>query len=235
MSISCLIVDDEPLAGQLLAGHIAQTPFLTLVGTCYDALETLTYLKQHRADVLFLDINLPNLSGMQLKTLLPAGQNVVFTTAYSAYAVESYEQNAVDYLLKPITFERFLKTALKVRQLMDNGEATADAPALVDGSVFVKSGKELVNVAYDDIEYIEGLKDYVTVVTTHSRIITYKRLKDLALVLPGSFSRVHLSYIVNRRKIQRIADNQLWIGAARIPLSETYRAAFMQQIEQRLW
>lgn len=231
MSVSCLIVDDEPLAGQLLAAHIAQTPFLTLAGTCYDALEALTWLKQHRADVIFLDINLPNLSGMQLKTLLPDGQNVVFTTAYSAYAVESYEHNAVDYLLKPITFERFIKTALKVRQLVGDNEAPADTPACV----FVKSGKEFINVAYDDIEYIEGLKDYVTIVTTHSRIVTHKRLKDLALVLPESFSRVHLSYIINRRKIQRIADNQLWIGPSRIPLSETYRAAFMQQIGQRLW
>lgn len=235
MSLTCLIVDDEPLAGQLLAGHIAQTPFLTLVGTCYDALEALTRLKNNRADVIFLDINLPKLSGMQLKTLLPHQQKVVFTTAYSAYAVESYEQEAIDYLLKPITFERFLKTALKLRKLTEEGDTPTEPTPNTDKYIFVKSGREFVQVAYDDIEYIEGLKDYVTLVTKHGRIITHKRLKDLALVLPESFSRVHLSYIVNRRNIKRIADNQLWVGNDRIPLGETYRTAFMQQIEERLW
>lgn len=235
MTLSCLIIDDEPLAGQLLAGHIAQTPFLTLAGTCYDALEALTWLKANRTDVIFLDINLPKLSGMQLKTLLPRQQKVVFTTAYSAYAVESYEQDAVDYLLKPITFERFLKTALKLRKLAEEEMLPAETTPSTVGYIFVKSGRELVKVAYDDIDYIEGLKDYVTLVTMHGRIITHKRLKDLALVLPDSFSRVHLSYIVNRRNIRRIADNHIWIGEARIPLGETYRTAFMQQIEDRLW
>ncbi len=207
MTLSCLVVDDEPLAVQLLTGHITQTPFLTLAHTCYDALAALDWLAHHTADVVFLDINLPHLSGMDMKTLLPAQQRVVFTTAYSSYAVQSYEHDAVDFLLKPITFERFLKTALKLRNQQATELPLADKP--VSESLFVKSGRELISLAFADVLYAEGLKDYVTLVTETERIIVHKRLKDLETTLPPTFSRVHLSYIVNRTKIQRIADNQL--------------------------
>lgn len=233
MTLSCLVVDDEPLAVQLLAGHIAQTPFLTLAHSCYDALAAIDWLAHHAADVVFLDINLPHLSGMDMKTLLPRQQQVVFTTAYSSYAVQSYEQDAVDFLLKPITFERFLKTTLKLRSRLTTEPLTADQPA--NELLFVKSGRDFISVAFDEVLYVEGLKDYVTLVTATERIVVHKRLKDLETSLPPTFSRVHLSYIVNRSKIQRIADNQLWIGSARIPLSDKYRAEFMQHIEARLW
>ncbi len=230
VSITCLIVDDEPLAVQLLENHVAQVPFLSLKGCAYHSMEALTFLEKQPVDLIFLDINLPYLSGMQLKDLLLPDQKVIFTTAYSEFAVESYEKNAVDYLLKPVTFERFLKAVLKVKKAEDTPGKFSDLP----GSIFVKSGKELLKVAIDDILYIEGLKDYVLVVTDKQRIITYKRLKDLEQTLPGQFSRVHLSYIVNHDKIQRVADNHVVIGNVQIPLSEKYRAGFLQKVYQKL-
>src|SRR5919202_4914196 len=179
MNLTCLIVDDEPLAIQLLEGHIQLTPFLIHRHTCYHALEALNWLETNTVDLIFLDINMPYLSGIQLKALLPAHQQVIFTTAYSDYAVKSYELNAVDYLLKPVTFERFLKAAMKVRKSLEASQPTgATPPTESETSIYIKSGKDYLKVAYDDILYIEALKDYVTVVTPTARIIAYKRLKD---------------------------------------------------------
>lgn len=236
MSLTCLIVDDEPLAVQLLEGHIRLTPFLTHAHTCYHALEALKWLETNPVDLIFLDINMPYLSGIQLKALLPGQQPVIFTTAYSDYAVESYELNAVDYLLKPITFDRFLKAAMKVRRAVEKPLEPPVIPVTEpETHIYIKSGKDYLNVAFDDILYIEALKDYVTVVTPTARIIAYKRLKDLEQTLPGQFSRVHLSYIVNHNKIQKVVANHIWIGTQQIPLSDTYRAAFLQRIERQLW
>ncbi|WP_158600378.1 LytR/AlgR family response regulator transcription factor [Fibrisoma montanum] len=236
MNLTCLIVDDEPLAVQLLEGHIRLTPFLTHAHTCYHALEALKWLETNTVDLIFMDINMPYLSGIQLKVLLPIQQPVIFTTAYSDYAVESYELNAIDYLLKPITFDRFLKAAMKVRKTVEQAQAPpVSAASEPETHIYIKSGKDYLNVAYNDILYIEALKDYVTVVTPTTRIIAYKRLKDLEQTLPDQFSRVHLSYIVNHNKIQKMVANHIWIGAQQIPLSDTYRTAFLQRIEQQLW
>ncbi|MFD2574596.1 LytR/AlgR family response regulator transcription factor [Spirosoma soli] len=236
MNLSCLIVDDEPLAVQLLEGHIRLTPFLTHTYTCYHALEALKWLETNTVDLICLDINMPYLSGIQLKALLPAHQAVIFTTAYSDYAVESYELNAVDYLLKPVTFDRFLKSAMKARKALETPPSTPVTLSTErETSIYIKSGKDYLKVAYDDILYIEALKDYVTVVTATARIIAYKRLKDLEQSLPDQFSRVHLSYIVNRNCIQKVVANHIWIGTQQIPISDTYRSTFLQRIEQRLW
>lgn len=228
--ITCLVVDDEPLAVDLLENHIGQIPFLELIGKCYNALEAVAFLDKNKVDVIFLDINMPQLSGMQLKSFLPANQQVIFTTAYSEFAVESYEKNAFDYLLKPITFERFLKSAMRLRELAN--EPLKEDPKNSD--FFIKSGKELIRLSYDQIKYIEGLGDYVTIVCQDKNIVTYRRMKDLEETLPDNFQRVHLSYIVNTDKITKIVDNQILIGEQRVPLSDKYRETFTNKIDAKI-
>jgi two-component system LytT family response regulator len=233
MKINCLVIDDEPYAVNLLEEYISQVPYLHLLHKCYNALEALDYLKQTRPDLIFLDINMPHLSGMQLATLLPSNQPFIFTTAYSEFAVDSYEKNAVDYLLKPITFERFLRAVNKVSALCTATDNQAAAQPLTQ-KLFLKTGKAIVQLEYDDVLLIEGLKDYVVFHTKDARHVVYKRMKDLEETLPDNFSRVHLSYIVNRHHIRRIEDNHVFIGNERIPVSEKYREVFLSRINKGL-
>lgn len=233
MMINCLVIDDEPYAVNLLEEYISQVPYLHLQHKCYNALEALNYLKQARPDLIFLDINMPHLSGMQLATLLPADQPFIFTTAYSEFAVDSYEKNAIDYLLKPITFERFLMAVNKVTKL---STTPAGQPIAVPGTqkLFLKTGKAIVQLEYDDVLMVEGLKDYVVFHTKEGKHVVYKRMKDLEETLPSNFSRVHLSYIINRDHIRRIEDNHVHIGTERIPVSEKYREVFLSRINKGL-
>lgn len=152
MNMHCLIVDDEPLAIKLLEEYIQQVPYLSLSGKCYNVVEALEFLSNQPADLLFLDINMPQLTGMQLAAVLPADQQIIFTTAYSDYAVESYSRNAVDYLLKPITFERFLQGVQKAKRPSNGQEYTQEAP------FFIKTGKSIVKIAFTEVLYIEGAR-----------------------------------------------------------------------------
>jgi two-component system, LytTR family, response regulator len=232
MKMRCLIVDDEPYAVDLLAEYIGQVPDLSLEQKCYHALEALQFLKDHTVDLVFLDINMPQLSGMQLTSLLPQGQLFVFTTAYSEFAVESYEKNAVDYLLKPITFDRFIKSVQKAQQLLrgqsGNTISTTTEP------LFLKTGKTIVQLQYQDVWFVEGLKDYVLFHTKQGKHVAYKRMKELEETLPVQFSRVHNSYIINRDHIQKIEENHVCINENRIPVSEKYRSAFFEKVNFRL-
>lgn len=238
--ITCLIVDDEPFALHLLEDHIRQTGFLTLAHRCNHALDALAWLRHNRADVIFLDIEMPKLSGMELSSLLPPEQKIVFTTAYPQYAVESYEKNAVDYLLKPITFERFLKTALKINALFGKADSVpapipAAAPVPEADFMFAKTGRAIVKILFDEITFVEGLKDYVAIHTaTPERHVVYKRMKEMEELLPAHFRRVHLSYIVNLRKIRAIEDQQIFIGQKTVPVSEKYKDEFMAAIREHL-
>ena len=228
MKLSCMIVDDEPYAVNLLEEYITQLPYLRLEHKCYNAIEALDFLKNNQVDLIFLDINMPQLSGMQLSSLFPADQLFIFTTAYSEYAVESYEKNAVDYLLKPITFDRFLMAVNKVLKLQQPADKKAE-PVL-----FLKTGKTIVQLQYDDIWFIEGLKDYVVFHTSAGKHIAYKRMKELEENLPVQFCRVHNSYIINRKHIQKIEDNQVCIMDNRIPVSDKYRESFFEKVNHRL-
>lgn len=234
--IRCLIVDDEPLAVQLLEDYIRQTDFLQLSGKCYNAMDALSFCKANMVDLLFLDINMPKLTGMELATLLPANQKIIFTTAYSEYAVQSYEKNAVDYLLKPITFERFMKAVVKAEKLLvpASPETNNTISASDNSSVFIKSGKAMVKVLFDNILFIEGLKDYVTFHTTTEKLIVYKRMKELENTLPANFIRIHNSYIINAKHVQKVADNQAFVMGAGVPISEKYRESFIQNLSTRL-
>lgn len=229
--ITCLLVDDEPLAVDLLSGYIQQVSFLQLKHKCYNALDALAWLREQEVDLLFLDINMPKLTGMELSSLLSPHQKIIFTTAYSEYAVQSYERNAVDYLLKPISFERFMKAVNKVESAVSSkSPENSTISSVGNSSVFIKSGKAIVNVSFDKIIFIEGLKDYVSFHTQDEKIIVYKRMKELEEVLPANFVRIHNSYLINTNHISRVEDNHVFAGAHRIPISEKYRAGFLERI-----
>lgn len=232
MKFNCLIVDDEPLAVALMENHISKVPFLALAGKCFNAMEAIAFLEKNEVDLIFLDIEMPYLTGMQLKSFLPEKQKVIFTTAYSEFAIESYEKNAFDYLLKPITFERFLKSVKRLQGIESIKSTGQSKP--IEAHIFVKSGREIIKLEYDDILYIEGLKDYVSLVTDTEKVITYKLMRELEESLPANFARIHLSYIINCNKIKKISDNQVIIQEKSIPISEKYRDSFLQKVSDRM-
>jgi two-component system, LytTR family, response regulator len=234
MKIQCMLIDDEPYAVNLLEEYILQVPYLQLQHKCYHALEALEILKGSRPDLIFLDINMPHLSGMQLASLLPPKQLFIFTTAYSEFAAESYEKNALDYLVKPITFDRFLKAVMKASGQLSVMADPAQPGAIAPQKLFLKTGRAIVQLEYQDVFIIEGLKDYVVFHTSSGKHIVYKRMKELEETLPSNFSRIHLSYIVNRDHIKRIEDNHIFINQERIPVGEKYREQFLGKINKDL-
>ena len=243
--IRCLAVDDEAYATRIIADHIAKIPFLQLVGTTTSAIEALNIIQQGNIDLVFMDIQMPDLTGIQFLKLLGGKCKVILTTAYPEYALEGYEHDVLDYLLKPIAFDRFYKAANKaLNQLSPNKqEALAQPiinqpvaqtqPAPTNEYMFVKgeSKNKFLKVNYNDILYIEGLKNYVSLFTSEQRIVTYQTLRDLETQLPQPpFYRVHKSYIVSVDKIRLIDGNQVYIGEQAIPIGETYRDGFFRLI-----
>jgi two-component system LytT family response regulator len=236
LNLNCIIIDDEPNAVNLLEMLIQQSTQWQLLAKCYDALEAIAFLKKNKADFIFLDINMPRLSGMELAALLPRETKIVFTTAYSEYAAESYSFHTIDYLLKPITLSRFLSSMQKIEAHFNNRLAS-DIPLSAPEKeyFFVKSGKTLSKIRMEDILYFEGEKEYVRLVTTSERLLIYRRLKDINEQLSLPFIRVHNSYIINTKQISKIQDNHIHIGGKQIPLSEKFKADFMAVIQQRLF
>jgi two-component system LytT family response regulator len=236
LNLSCIIIDDEPNAVNLLEMLIQQTTPWQLLAKCYDALEAIAFLKKNKVDFIFLDINMPKLSGMELAVLLPKETRIVFTTAYSEYAAESYSFHTIDYLLKPITLNRFLSSTQKIEAHFNNHH-TGDLPSSPPEKeyFFVKSGKTLSKIRMEDILYFEGEKEYVRLVTTSERLLIYRRLKDINEQLTLPFIRVHNSYIINSKQISKIQDNHIYIGGKQIPLSEKFKTDFMALIQQRLF
>jgi DNA-binding LytR/AlgR family response regulator len=211
--------------------YISQVAYLDLKKKCLNAVEALAYLQDHRVDLIFLDINLPKLSGMQLAQILSPGQKVIFTTAYSSYAVESYAVNALDYLLKPITFERFVRSVEKAAHHFNQ---TAPSLSPGQGNFFIKSGKAMIKVSPSDIYYIEGLKDYVMFRLEKEKHIVYKKMKELEDILEPGFKRIHHSFIVNTDHIKKIEDNHVYILDQRLSISEKYREGFISFIKDQL-
>ncbi len=233
--ISCLVVDDEQSAVDLLCAFIRKTPFLTLAGATTNPLEALSLLQAQPVDLLFLDIHMPQLSGLDLMRLLPGGTRVVLTTAYSEFAVQGFELEALDYLLKPIAFERFLKAAQKARPAAALLPAAAPEAAPAD-YIFVKteSKGKMTKVDFADIVYVEGLKNYVSIQTLDDRVVTLLNIKDLEERLPARhFMRVHKSYIVSLDKIRALDGNQIFLKGMNtfVPLGDTYRAAFFEALQ----
>ncbi|MDR3696304.1 LytTR family DNA-binding domain-containing protein [Mucilaginibacter sp.] len=236
MNLSCIIIDDEPNAVNLLEILVNQNTKWQLLAKCYDALEAMAFLKNHKPDFIFLDINMPQLTGMELAGLLSKETKIVFTTAYSEYAAESYTFQTIDYLLKPITLKRFLAAMQKIEAYFssrgDNEKLLSPAGREY---FFVKSGRELRRILLEDIQYFEGEKEYVRVVTAASQLLIYRRLKDIDEQLAPPFVRVHNSYIVNTKQLNKIQDNHIYIANKQIPISEKFKDRFMAVIQQRIF
>lgn len=234
--IRCLAVDDEPLALELLADNIAQVPFLELVGTCRNAAQTLEALEKQEVDLLFLDIQMPGITGLQLLKTLSNPPMVILLTAYDQYALQSYELNVVDYLLKPVALERFVKAANKALDFHKLKES-AQAPSTPENKAayfFVNSEYSLVRIDYADIHYVEGLKDYVKIYLLSQRkpVLTRMSMKAMEAKLPtGDFLRVHRSFIIPLQKISSLRGNRIFIGDKEIPIGDVYKAALLKIIE----
>ncbi len=232
--LKCIAIDDEPLPMELLRDYIGKTPFLELVNTYNNPLEALASLRSQPADLVFLDIQMPELNGLQLAKLLGNSTKVIITTAYREFALEGFELNVVDYLLKPISFERFLKAVTKVFQTFTPVIAPA-VPALENEAfIFVKTASKLQKVMLEDIQYIEGLKEYVAIHTATEKVITLQPLKKLEAALPAkNFIRVHKSYIVAINKIASIERNRIYIKDAVIPVGDLYKEVFNIEIQRK--
>ena len=230
--MTCAIIDDEPLAAELLASYAHKTTFLDLMGTYNSAIEAMKVIRTNPVDLLFLDIQMPELSGLEFATILSPKTMIVFTTAFDSYAVESYKVNTVDYLLKPISYEAFLHSANKALQLSETQGALSGVKG-EDRFLYVKSEYKFVRIMFDDIVYIEGLNDYVKIRLSSSQksVSCLMNMKTLEDYLPQpEFLRVHRSYIVNMGKVDAVDHLRLIIGDAVIPVSDSYKDAVMQYV-----
>jgi two-component system LytT family response regulator len=238
VNLSCIIIDDEPNAVKLLEMLISQTTQWQLLTKCYNGLEALAFLKEnnHKVNFIFLDINMPHLSGMELAGLLSPDTKIVFTTAYSEFAAESYTFQTIDYLLKPITLKRFLAAMQKIEAYFGKAQPVIIPTTQSEQEYFfVKSGKVLRKILLEHILYFEGEKEYVRVVTHTDQLLIYRRLKDIEEQLSIPFVRVHNSYIVNTKQLNKIQDNHIYIGDKQIPVSEKFKDGFMAVINQRIF
>ncbi len=237
-TISCIVVDDEPLAVRLMESYIAKTPFLSLKGSFTGGTAAWSFLQDNPADLLFCDIQMPNLSGMELSKMLPEKTRIIFTTAFSEYAVEGFRVRALDYLLKPISYDDFLGAALKAKEYFELSEKQAAEHVAATQerkikSIFVKTEYRLQQIDLDRITYIEGLKDYVKIHLNDGSdpILSLMRLKALEDTLPKEdFVRVHKSFIVRLDRIEAIERNHILIGRDRIPIGESYQAILYQAL-----
>jgi len=227
--INCIVVDDEPLARQLIVSYINQVPTLQCLGSYPGAGEAFTALHTHRVDVIFIDVEMPGINGINFIRSLRVVPKVVFITAYAEYAVDAFEIDAIDYLVKPVTIERFLKTARKLMPAQDENKTapqTADAP-----SIFLKVDKRLVKIDFNDIVYIEGLGDYLKVHCTGQTYVTYMPLGKIETLLPsGRFIRIHRSTIVNVQCIRFIEGNFARVNDMDFPIGLTYRDSLLKNL-----
>jgi len=233
--MNVIIVDDEPLAHEVLETYIEKVSNLNLIKNCYNALEAKEVIQNQQVDLMFLDINMPQLTGLEFVRSMTELPLVIFTTAYAEYALESYEIDAVDYLVKPIGLEQFLKA---INKAQDRYEAEKEAVEVSDDYFFVKADKKLVKLFYNDILYIEGLKDYVIIRTETGRVITLQTMKSLESKLANkNFKRVHRSYILNKSKIKALLGNVVEIiengKEKHIPIGKNYRDELFEEINSK--
>lgn len=223
---NCIIIEDEPLALERTQHFVQKIPFLDLIATFDNALTGLAFLNSHQVDLLFLDINMDELSGIELLEHSKINSQVIFTTAYQEYALKGYELNVTDYLLKPFTFDRFLQAVNKAYQNLKDKKIS-----LPKDFIFIKTENRLEKILIQDILYIEGMRDYRRIHTTTKRIMTLQSFKEFEqLLAPNLIYRVHKSYMVAIHKIDSIERSRIRIANQMIPISETYRAAFFQKI-----
>ncbi|RYE54006.1 MAG: response regulator transcription factor [Sphingobacteriales bacterium] len=246
IKLKCIAVDDEPLALDIIEDYVSKVPFLELVKRTENAIEALQMVQSGGIDLVFLDVQMPELTGIQFLKIASGKSNYILTTAYSQYALESYDLNVSDYLLKPIAFDRFYKAVEKVHNRMKTSEPAAVPQPVqtpvpssanthpVQDFIFVKTEHKIQKIELDDILYIEGLKDYISIYTKAERVITLQNMKKMEETLPaGQFVRVHKSYIISLDKIESIERSRISICGKVIPIGDTYRDEFFKHIDKK--
>jgi two-component system, LytTR family, response regulator len=232
----CVIIDDEPYALDLIKDYTERTPFLTLADAFSNPYKALDFLNRVPVDLVFLDINMPELSGIQLIRSLQSPPMIVFTTAYPEFAAESYEYNAIDYLVKPIKYERFLKAVNKASVIFHSNSASVGFDSKVttdhkDDSIFIKSGTQLVKLNPDDILYVEAAGNYMQFIAKDKRVMSLLTMKEVLELLPSdNFVRIHKSYIISLKHLTAIERHDAVIGGKQIPIGITYREHFFKRM-----
>ena len=236
MKISCIVVDDEPLALEVLSSFIARIPYLVLEGQYTDPFFAMEHLRKKKVDLLFVDIQMPDISGIELVKTLNNPPKIVFTTAYSSYAIEGFNLNAMDYLLKPIAFDRFLVAVNKVRDYMELSEAAQEVHQPEEKDVpeymFVKSNYKDIKINFNEVLYIEGSEDYIKIHTTTKKVMTLLSMKGVMEKLPeNQFIRIHRSFIVAIDKIESKSNERITIGKQSLPIG----ASSLNEVSKRLY
>ena len=230
MTLNCIVIDDEPLAAKLLADYVEKTSFLSLIGSFNSAVGAMRIFREKKVDICFLDIQMPELSGLEMAKIIPPSTNIIFTTAFGQYAIDGYKVSATDYLLKPISYESFFESVSRVAKKKTSGGQADESMR----SFYVKSDYKLIRINYDDILYVEGEKDYVKIYVEGGEkpILTLLNLKKMEDYLPKpEFMRTHRSYIVHIPKAKEIEKMHFVVGDKRIPISETYKSEVTSFLE----
>ena len=239
-TISCIAIDDEPLALGLMVTYITKTPFLELRGQFDNPIDAMEFLQDTKVQLIFLDIHMPDFTGVEFARTLDENCQVIFTTAYQKYAIEGFQLHALDYLLKPISYEVFLQSANRAKKHFDLLDSAASPSTKLlnhhEDYLFIKADSQLKRIMYDDILYIEGLKDYVKLYleSTKTPIVFHATMKSIEAKLPTErFMRIHRSYIVNLEKIKTIERYRILFGDERIPISKQYKETFDDFVKRK--
>ena len=230
---NCLIVDDEPPARELLKRYIQNLPMLRLVGECSNALQVIPFLHANPVDILFLDIRMPQLNGLQLVSTLSNPPKIIFTTAYAEYALESYDLQAADYLLKPVKFERFVKAVNRAIPYLAAAQAVAEPPAAAEENfLYFRADRKMVKVILKEVLYVESLKDYVKIITIDGQVITKYSMAALEAMLPGTgFLRIHRSFIIATDKLTSYTNSHVNLGSIELPVGKMYQHEVFRRLQ----
>ncbi|MEO1258952.1 MAG: response regulator transcription factor [Bacteroidota bacterium] len=233
MTIRCLVVDDEELARKLLENFIGRMPTLQLAGQCKDPMEAIQFMQKNTIDLIFLDIQMPGLTGVEFLRTLKQKPVVIFTTAYPEYAVEGYSLDVIDYLLKPFSFERFVQAVNKASELLTLKSFQNEPSTGSKDFILVKSEHKIHRIKYEDINYIQSMREYVAYYTPNGRILSLNSLKSLEAELPSNrFLRIHKSYMVAIEKVETLEGNMVHIGKDKLPIGASYREVVLGKIFQ---
>ena len=229
---TCVIVDDEPMAREIIASFVKKTPSLELIKTCKNATEAINFIETNKVDLFFLDINMPEVNGLSLAKIIGKKAKIIFTTAYRDYAVDGFNLNAVDYLLKPIAFERFFESVQKVISIQESKNIELDKPTSKD-YMFVRADRKMVKINFNEILYIESLGDYLKIFLERQTIITRETMNNINSKLPESnFIRIHRSYIVSLNGIASYTNEFIEINNKALPISRSYKETVLQKLAE---
>jgi len=233
MQINCVIIDDEPIARKGLKEYVQDVSFLHLLGEYDNPLAATDIMMAQPVHLLLLDIQMPKITGIDFLKSLSSPPQVIITTAYPAYALQGFELNVADYLVKPFSFERFLRAVMKVKSFMELSQKPQPATPEMPGYIFIKTGTQLVRLAIDDILFVEALQNYIAVYTKEKKYLTYLTMKNAEDQLPGQrFVKVHKSYLVAADKVETLEGNEIRIGQHRIPISRQAKEEVLEKILQ---